>query len=132
MPAGMISPEARAARELIDAERRAAYSAPSFNAQGDYLGYLALFYLDDASWRSLVAELGQDEAVFCDPDIPCASGLNAFQETRADGTYVSAEPFAGTGSIELYTVDRREGLAFMGLREGPNGELVASLSPIHP
>ena len=126
VPAGMISPEARAARELIDAERRAAYSAPSFNAQGDYLGYLALFYLDDASWRSLVAELGQDEAAFCDPDNPRAIGLNTFQETLADGTYVSAEPFAGTGSIELYTVDRREGLTFMGLREGPNGELVAS------
>ena len=125
VPASMISPEAKEARERIDAERNGAYSAPSFNAQGDYLGSVALFYLDDASWRSLVAELGQDEAAFCDPRNPHAIGLNTFQETLMDGTYVSTEPFAATGDVDLFAIERREGFSTLGLREGPDGGLVA-------
>ena len=125
VPASMISPEAKEARERIDAERNGAYSAPSFNAQGDYLGSVALFYLDDASWRSLVAELGQDEAAFCDPRNPRAIGLNTFQETLMDGTYVSTEPFAATGDVDLFAIERREGFSTLGLREGPDGGLVA-------
>ncbi len=125
VPASMISPEAKEARERIDAERNGAYSAPSFNAQGDYLGSVALFYLDDASWRSLVAELGQDEAAFCDPRNPRAIGLNMFQETLMDGTYVSTEPFAATGDVDLFAIEGREGFSTLGLREGPDGGLVA-------
>ena len=125
VPASMISPEAKEARERIDAERNGAYSAPSFNAQGDYLGSVALFYLDDASWRSLVAELGQDEAAFCDPRNPRAIGLNMFQETLMDGTYVSTEPFAATGDVDLFAIEGRERFSTLGLREGPDGGLVA-------
>ncbi|OUO91427.1 ABC transporter permease [Gordonibacter sp. An230] len=125
IPAGMISPEAKAARERIDAESNGAYSAPSFNAQGDYLGSVALFYLDDASWRSLVAELGQDEAAFCDPDNPRAIGLNAFQGTLMDGTYVSTAPFAAAGDVDLFAIEGREGFSTLGVREGPDGGLVA-------
>ena len=126
VPAGMISPEARAARELIDAERRAAYSAPSFNAQGDYLGYLALFYLDDASWRSLVAELGQDEAAFCDPDNPRAIGLNTFQETLADPAPTSRpspSPAREASGCTRWIAARAWPSWDCG--KGPNGELVA-------
>lgn len=132
VPAGMISPEARAARERIDAECNADYAPPSFDAQGDYLGSVALFYLDDASWRKLVAELGQDEAAFCDPDNPRAIGLNAFQETLSNGTYVSAEPFAGTGGVELFAVERREDFVFMGILESPEGPLVSYMNTADP
>ncbi len=125
VPAGMISPEARAARELIDAERRAAVQRAELQRAGG---------LPRIRWRCSTsttprgarswADLGQDEAAFCDPDNPRAIGLNTFQATLADGTYISAEPFAGTGPVDLYTIDRREGFAHMGLRESPNGQVL--------
>ena len=68
-----------------------------------------------------MAELGQDEAAFCDPDNPRAIGLNTYQDRMPDGTYVSTKPFAGTGAVDLYVTEEREGFSNMGLQEGPDG-----------
>lgn len=132
VPAAMIAPEAKEVHERLDAERNADYVPPSFNEQGDYLGYTALFYLDDISWRALVAELDLDEAAFTDPENPRAIGLNTFQDTFMDGTYVSTAPFAGTGNIALYAIDRPDGFSFMGILDSAEGPLVSYLSTTDP
>ena len=122
VPASMVTPEAREALERLDAEQRPSYASPAFGADGSYYGEAALFYLDDASWRALVNELGLDEAAFSDPANPRAIGLNAFQNTLSDGTYVSTKPFSHAGEITLYTIHKREGFSALGLREGDDGE----------
>ena len=132
VPAAMIAPEAKDVREHLDAERNADYVPPSFNKKGDYLGYTALFYLNDASWRALVAKLGLDEATFTDPEKPRAIGLNTFQDTFTDGTYVSTVPFAGTGSIDLYAIDRPDGFSYMGILDSAEGPLVSYLNITDP
>lgn len=132
VPAAMVAPEMKDVRERLDAERNADYVPSSFNEQGDYLGYTALFYLDDASWRALLAELGLDEAAYTDPENPRAIGLNTFQDTFMDGTYASTAPFAGTGSIDLYAIDRPDGLSFMGILDSAEGPLVSYLDITDP
>lgn len=132
IPATMITPEAKGVRERIDAERNADFVPPSFGEQGDYYGSVSLFYLDDASWRALVAELGLDEIEYTNPDNVRALGLNTFQETLMDGTYVSAVPFASTGSIDLYAIDRPEGFAFMGILDSAEGPLVSYMNVVDP
>lgn len=121
IPGDMITSEGRDVRERLDAEQHSAYSAPSFGTDGAYYGAGALFYLDDASWRALVSELGMDEAAFTDPARPRAIGLNTFQSTLPDGTYVSTKPFANTGAVTLYTISEREGFSALGVREGDDG-----------
>lgn len=121
IPGNMISSEGRDVRERLDAEQQSSYSAPSFGTDGTYYGAGALFYLDDASWRALVSELGMDEATFTDPAHPRAIGLNTFQNTLSDGTYVSTKPFANSGAVELYTISKREGFSALGVREGNDG-----------
>ena len=121
VPGSMITPEARDAREQIDAERNSSYNSPSFGTDGNYYGSVALFYLDDGTWRNLVNELGLDKAAYTDAANPRAIGLNLFRETLGSGTYVSAKPFAGTGTIELFTIQDREGYSSLGLREGEDG-----------
>ncbi|WP_417064638.1 FtsX-like permease family protein [Gordonibacter urolithinfaciens] len=132
VPAAMIASEMKDVRERLDAERNADYVPSSFNEQGDYLGYTALFYLDDASWRALLAELGLDEAAYTDPENPHAIGLNTFQDTFMDGTYASTAPFAGTGSIDLYAIDRPDGFSLMGILDSAEGPLVSYLDITDP
>ena len=122
--ADMLSEEARAARESFDEQTSEEWVPSSFGADGTFYGLLCIFYLDDASWRALVGGLGLDEAAYTDPDHPRAIGLNTYQATMPDGTYISAKPFARTGSVDLYAIEGREGFSHMGVQEGPNGQVL--------
>ncbi|MFR1640226.1 MAG: hypothetical protein ACLSVD_14340 [Eggerthellaceae bacterium] len=82
---------------------------------------LYTFFVDDASWRALLDELDLDVAAYTDPENPRAIGLNTYQDRMPDGTYVSTKPFAGTGAVDLYVTEEREGFSNMGLQEGPDG-----------
>ena len=93
----------------------------SFGEDGDYYGALYTFFVDDASWRALLDELDLDVAAYTDPENPRAIGLNTYQDRMPDGTYVSTKPFAGTGAVDLYVTEEREGFSNMGLQEGPDG-----------
>lgn len=121
IPGDMVTTEARDVRERFDAERLPSYYPRSFGADGAYYGEAALFYLDDASWRALVDELGLDEATFSDPANPRAIGLNTFQSALPEGTYVSTKPFAEPGIVELFTIHDREGFSTIGISEGEDG-----------
>ena len=55
---------------------------------------------------------------------PRVIGLNTYQDTMPDGTYVSTTPFAATGPIDLYAIEAREGFSIMGTQEGPDGEIL--------
>lgn len=117
----MISQEARAARQAYNSQTSADWVPDSFGEDGDYYGALYTFFVDDASWRALLDELDLDVAAYTDPENPRAIGLNTYQDRMPDGTYVSTKPFAGTGAVDLYVTEEREGFSNMGLQEGPDG-----------
>ena len=122
--AGMVSDEARRARASYDEQVSADWVPPSFGSDGTYYGNVNIFYVDEASWNALVADLGLDASAYDDPDNPRAIGLNTYQDTMPDGTYVSTTPFAATGSIDLYAIEAREGFSIMGMQEGADGRPV--------
>lgn len=122
--ASMISDEARRARAAYDEQVSAAWVPSSFGADGTYYGSVTVFYVDEASWNALVADLGLDADAYADPENPRAIGLNTYQDTMPDGTYVSAAPFAATGGIDLYAIEAREGFSIMGVQEGADGQPV--------
>ena len=122
--ASMISDEARRARAAYDEQVSAAWVPSSFGADGTYYGSVTVFYVDEASWNALVADLGLDADAYADPENPRAIGLNTYQDTMPDGTYVSAAPFAATGGIDLYAIKAREGFSIMGVQEGADGQPV--------
>ena len=122
--ASMISDEARRARAAYDEQVSAAWVPSSFGADGTYYGSVNVFYVDEASWNELVAELGLDADAYADPENPRAIGLNTYQDTMPDGTYVSTAPFAATGGIDLYAIEAREGFSIMGVQEDADGQPV--------
>ncbi|WP_290995969.1 ABC transporter permease [Gordonibacter sp.] len=121
IPGDMITTEAREVRESLDTEQMPSYYPRSFGKNGTYYGDATLFYVDDASWRKLVNELGQDESAFADPAHLRALGLNTFNNVMSDGTYVSTKPFANVGAVSLYTIQDREGFLSIGMSEGDDG-----------
>ena len=125
IPADMITSEARDVRKRYEDLSGGSLAPSSFGSQGDYLGSLTTFYLDDASWRSLAEELGVDEGAYTDDGRPRAIGLDLYQDTLPDGTYVSAKSFARTGSIDLYALAERENASIMGVQEDKDGGIVA-------
>lgn len=126
VPASMITDEARVVRQQYDEQASEAWVPPHFGANGDYYGDTAIFYLDDASWRALVNGLGLDEAAYTDAAAPRAIGLNAYQGTLADGSYISTEPFASPGTLDLYAIRNLEGYTSMGTAEGDDGRPVVN------
>ena len=119
--ARMITDEARRARAAYDGQVSAGWVPPSFGSDGTYYGSVNVFYVDEASWNGLVADLGLDADAYDDPANPRAIGLNTYQDTMPDGTYVSTTPFAATGAIDLYAIEAREGFSIMGVQEGADG-----------
>lgn len=119
--ARMITDEARRARAAYDEQMSAGWVPPSFGSDGTYYGSVNVFYVDEASWNGLVADLGLDADAYNDPANPRAIGLNTYQDTMPDGTYVSTTPFAATGTIDLYAIEAREGFSIMGVQEGADG-----------
>lgn len=119
--ARMITDEARRARAAYDGQVSADWVPPSFGSDGTYYGSVNVFYVDEASWNGLVADLGLDAEAYDDPANPRAIGLNTYQDTMPDGTYVSTTPFAATGAIDLYAIEAREGFSIMGVQEGADG-----------
>lgn len=119
--ARMITDEARRARAAYDGQVSAGWVPPSFGSDGTYYGSVNVFYVDEASWNGLVADLGLDAEAYDDPANPRAIGLNTYQDTMPDGTYVSTTPFAATGAIDLYAIEAREGFSIMGVQEGADG-----------
>lgn len=122
--ASMVSDEARRARAAYDEQVSAGWVPPSFGSDGTYYGSVNIFYVDEASWNALVADLGLDADAYGDPANPRAIGLNTYQDTMPDGTYVSTAPFAATGAIDLYAIEAREGFSIMGMQEGSDGRPV--------
>ncbi|WP_101722439.1 ABC transporter permease [Eggerthella timonensis] len=119
--ARMITDEARRARAAYDGQVSAGWVPPSFGSDGTYYGSVNVFYVDEASWNGLVADLGLDADAYDDPANPRAIGLNTYQDTMPDGTYVSTTPFAATGAIDLFAIEAREGFSIMGVQEGADG-----------
>lgn len=119
--ARMITDEARRTRAAYDGQVSAGWVPPSFGSDGTYYGSVNVFYVDEASWNRLVADLGLDADAYDDPANPRAIGLNTYQDTMPDGTYVSTTPFAATGAIDLYAIEAREGFSIMGVQEGADG-----------
>ena len=122
IPADLITPEARQTREAYQEQIAADWVPRAFDAQGAYYGEVTLFYLDAGAWEALVDELGLDAAAYSDPANPRAIGLDVYQDTLPDGSYVSAKPFAGTGPVTLYAIEEREGFSSMGMTKGDDGE----------
>lgn len=126
IPAGILSAEGVAVLNDQDelAQSDAPWLQPSVNADGDFRGAATVFYLDDASWRALVDDLGLDEGAYTDPAAPRAIALNRYIGVMADARYVDVQPFAATGQLTLYYgIDQREGWTELGLRDGEDGDL---------
>ncbi|WP_139652371.1 ABC transporter permease [Raoultibacter phocaeensis] len=129
LPAAMISEDGRMVGDDIDEQQNASFVPSSFSSNGDYLGDLTIFYLDDKSWTDLVKDLGLDEAAFTDPANPQAIGLNRYQGIIGGDSYADAKPFAATGPIDLYAIDYNlkddaGSWGSMGVRENASGNLV--------
>ena len=128
IPASMVTQAGRDTieyREDATAMTGATWIAPPFTSQGDFAGAVTTFFIDDASWRAWVAELGLDEEAFCDPENPQAIALNHFTGTGPAGVYTDVAPFAATGEITMcYGVQPREGYTSLGVQESEGGELV--------
>lgn len=129
IPADMVSEEGRMAVEDIDEQRNSSWVPSSLGGNGDYLGDVTVFYIDDASWSDLVRSLGFDEAEYTNPENPRAIGLNRYQGTLGDDTYADMKPFAQTGPIDLYAIDYnlqddKGSWGSTGLQEDASGNLV--------
>ena len=130
VPAAMISEDGRMVGDDLDEQRNSSFVPSSFADNGDYVGDVTIFYVDDASWSGLVRELGLDETAFTDPVSPKAIGLNRYQGIFGDDSYADVNPLAGTGSIDLYAIDHTlvddaGSWGCMGVQEDASGNLVA-------
>ena len=130
IPAEMISSDGRIVGDDLDAQRGSPWSPASFSEEGDYLGDVTIFYLDDASWLELVRELGLDEGRFTDASNPRAIALNRYQGILQDDSYADMKPFADTGTVDFYVIDHTvqvdsESWAFVGLLKDSAGALSA-------
>lgn len=130
IPADMLSSDGRMVGDDLDEQRNASWVPSSFAENGDYLGDVTIFYIDDASWVDLVRSLGLEEAEFTDPSNPRAIGLNRYQGILGDDSYADVKPFAQTGPIDLYAIDGKPqdesgSWSSMGLQQGASGDIVA-------
>lgn len=122
LPAGMISEAGRDAVQQIHDRGSASWSPQPFGQDGAYYGRLEVFYLDEKSFSQMAESLGVGDLDFADPGHPRAIALNTYQGVTADAAYLDIEPFAQTGSFQVYcgaTVP--EGFSSLGVVEGEDG-----------
>lgn len=130
IPAAMISDDGRIVGDSFDSRQiNSAWASSSFVSNGDYVGEIVIFYIDNASWMDIVREAGLEESAYTDPSNPRAVALDRYQGSTDGDRYFDAHPFAQTGTVDLYAVDHGDisddshSLTPIGLREGSNGEL---------
>lgn len=127
IPASMLSPEGDALGKSLD-ERNRDDTSSSFDAKGNYIGNITIFFIDQSSWTGLLQQLGANEDE-SDPTRPQAVVLNRYQAVLPNQTYADTKPFASSGSIDLYAVktslsENSTSWVSLGLKENPDGSLV--------
>ena len=56
-------------------------------------------FVDDATWRAWIAELGLSEDEFCNPDAPRAVALNAYRRVDEEGVWTTYRPLDAPGEV---------------------------------
>lgn len=108
VPASMVSKNARSFfGSLLD--------------DGRWSSTVCVDFLDNASWRTYLSQLGLDEDTFCDPANPRAIALNEYDESDA-GTYSSYNPLTGPGDIETFSYADVEGMYGGGIVSDDHGD----------
>lgn len=94
---------------------------------GSWTAPIYVSFVDDATWRDYVRELGLDEERFCDAAHPLAVALNSYEISEGNGGYGSRSPLAGPGEVQTLTyatdVPGTEGMFAGGLTTDEDGEL---------
>ena len=128
IPAGMLSDAGCAAIRDVHAQTAMDWVPQPFGADGSYYGQADVFYLDEASFAQLAESVGANGTDFADPEHPRAIALNTYQGISSDAVYLDVEPFAQTGTIDVYfgaTVP--EGYSSLGVVEGSDGAAALGL-----
>ncbi len=90
-------------------------------ADGSWSGPAYVDFVDDATWRSYIEELGLSVQEFCDPAAPRAVALNQYDYSDGN-TYGSYNPLKGTGDIQTFSYVRVEGMYGGGIVSDEAGE----------
>lgn len=89
-------------------------------SDGTWYGTSYVYFVDDATWRAYVDELGLSEDAFCDTAHPLAIAVNSY--TTNDGeTYASWKPFKDTGTVEFLEFADLDGRFIATIEDGPDG-----------
>ena len=90
-------------------------------ADGRWSGPIYVDYVDDASWRSYIQELGLAEDEYCDPENPVAVALNQYDYNSA-GEYSSYSPLSAGGTVQTVTFAHVDGMYTGGIVSRDGGE----------
>ncbi len=122
IPAELLTQEGTEALSYDEIDM-AEWVPSSIGSDGSYYGSVYLYFLDDSSWASLVDQLGLDAEQFQDPLNPRAIALNTYQSSTDQGSLLSVQPFAQTGTITLYyAIDLPGTYRDLGVMEGEDGQ----------
>ncbi|OUO60772.1 ABC transporter permease [Olsenella sp. An270] len=113
VPAGMLNSDAA----NLD-------STMTPHEDGSWYGSVYLDFVDDATWKAYVSELGLDPSEFCGPAHPRAIAVNSY-DINNGMTYANYRPFTGTGTIESLEFADLDGRFVSSIEDDPSGGLRA-------
>ena len=113
VPAGMLNSDAA----NLD-------STMTPHEDGSWYGSVCLDFVDDATWKAYVSELGLDPSEFCGPAHPRAIAVNSY-DINNGMTYANYRPFTGTGTIESLEFADLDGRFVSSIEDDPSGGLRA-------
>lgn len=88
---------------------------------GKYYGLINLEFVDDASWRSYIDELGLDQDEYCDADHPRGIAYNGVTH-QWDGKRYMVRSFSDIGDATLYTcIEALDNTSPAGVKVGLDG-----------
>ena len=90
--------------------------------RGAWSGPIYVEFIDDATWRAYIEELGLSTDEYCDPGHPLAVALNSY-DMSSGGSYSSYEPLASAGTIQSITFADMEGYYASGVVADETGDL---------